>query len=246
MTDTLLEISGVWKAFDGHSVLRGLDLRVARHEAVVLIGASGSGKSTSLRCINGLETVDAGVIMLDGDLDVTAFNTDMDAVRKRIGIVFQSYNLFPHMTVLDNVTLSPRKVLGRSAAQCRDQAMTLLQRFGLAAKADEYPDRLSGGQAQRVAIVRALAMEPELMLFDEITSALDPLLVGEVLDTVRELKEGGLTLIMATHEMGFAREVADRVCFLDAGVVLEQGTPEAVFGSPREAKTREFLSRLLK
>ena len=246
MTETLLEIAGVWKAFDGHSVLRGLDLSVARHEAVVLIGASGSGKSTVLRCINGLETVDAGCILLDGDLDVTAFNTDMDAVRRRIGIVFQSYNLFPHMSVLDNVTLSPRKVLKRGSSESRDQAMALLQRFGLAAKADEYPDRLSGGQAQRVAIVRALAMEPELMLFDEITSALDPLLVGEVLDTVRELKMGGLTLIMATHEMGFAREVADRVCFLDAGVVLEQGTPEAVFGSPREGKTREFLSRILK
>ena len=246
MTETLLEITGVWKAFDGHSVLRGLDLSVARHEAVVLIGASGSGKSTLLRCINGLETVDAGSILLDGDLDVTAFNTDMDAVRRRIGIVFQSYNLFPHMNVLDNVTLSPRKVLKRGASESRDQAMILLQRFGLAAKADEYPDRLSGGQAQRVAIVRALAMEPELMLFDEITSALDPLLVGEVLDTVRELKMGGLTLIMATHEMGFAREVADRVCFLDAGVVLEQGAPEAVFGSPREGKTREFLSRILK
>jgi polar amino acid transport system ATP-binding protein len=246
MTETLLEIAGVWKAFDGHSVLRGLDLSVARHEAVVLIGASGSGKSTLLRCINGLETVDAGCILLDGDLDVTAFNTDMDAVRRRIGIVFQSYNLFPHMSVLDNVTLSPRKVLKRGSSESRDQAMALLQRFGLAAKADEYPDRLSGGQAQRVAIVRALAMEPELMLFEEITSALDPLLVGEVLDTVRELKMGGLTLIMATHEMGFAREVADRVCFLDAGVVLEQGTPEAVFGSPREGKTREFLSRILK
>ena len=246
MTETLLEIAGVWKAFDGHSVLRGLDLSVARHEAVVLIGASGSGKSTLLRCINGLETVDAGCILLDGDLDVTAFNTDMDAVRRRIGIVFQSYNLFPHMSVLDNVTLSPRKVLKRGSSESRDQAMALLQRFGLAAKADEYPDRLTGGQAQRVAIVRALAMEPELMLFDEITSALDPLLVGEVLDTVRELKMGGLTLIMATHEMGFAREVADRVCFLDAGVVLEQGTPEAVFGSPREGKTREFLSRILK
>lgn len=246
MTDTLIDISGVWKAFDDHSVLRGLDLSVDRHEAVVLIGASGSGKSTLLRCVNGLENVDAGHITLDGNLDVTGFKTDMDAVRRRIGIVFQSYNLFPHMTVLDNVTLSPRKVLKRSAAECRDQAMTLLQRFGLAAKASDYPDRLSGGQAQRVAIVRALAMEPELMLFDEITSALDPLLVGEVLDTVRELKEGGLTLIMATHEMGFAREVADRVCFLDAGVVLEQGTPAAVFGSPQEEKTKEFLARIIK
>ena len=246
MTNTLLDIAGVWKAFEGNSVLRGLDLSVARHEAVVLIGASGSGKSTLLRCVNGLETVDAGRILLGGDLDVTAFKTDMDAVRRRIGIVFQSYNLFPHMTVLDNVTLSPRKVLKRSAADSKEQAMALLERFGLADKANDYPDRLSGGQAQRVAIVRALAMEPELMLFDEITSALDPLLVGEVLDTVRDLKAGGLTLIMATHEMGFAREVADQVCFIDAGVVLEKGTPVEVFGSPQEEKTQEFLARILK
>ena len=245
MTETLLEIAGVWKAFDGHSVLRGLDLSVARHEAVVLIGASGSGKSTLLRCINGLETVDAGCILLDGDLDVTAFNTDMDAVRRRIGIVFQSYNLFPHMSVLDNVTLSPRKVLKRGSSESRDQAMALLQRFGLAAKADEYPDRLSGGQAQRVAIVRALAMEPELMLFDEITSALDPLLVGEVLDTVRELKMGGLTLIMATHEMGFARHVANRAVFMHEGVVAEDAPAKELFENPQNESTKKFLAAVL-
>jgi polar amino acid transport system ATP-binding protein len=226
-------------------VLRGLDLTIGHHQAVVLIGASGSGKSTLLRCINGLVMVDAGRIVLDGELDITSFDTDMDAARRRIGIVFQSYNLFPHMSVLDNVALAPRKVLGRSKAESIDAARALLARFGLEAKADEYPDRLSGGQAQRVAIVRALAMEPELMLFDEITSALDPLLVGEVLEAVRELKESGLTLLMATHEMGFAREVADKVCFLKDGIVLEQGTPEVIFSAPQREETREFLARVL-
>jgi polar amino acid transport system ATP-binding protein len=222
-----------------------LDLTIGHHQAVVLIGASGSGKSTLLRCINGLVMVDAGRIVLDGELDITSFDTDMDAARRRIGIVFQSYNLFPHMSVLDNVALAPRKVLGRSKAESIDAARALLARFGLEAKADEYPDRLSGGQAQRVAIVRALAMEPELMLFDEITSALDPLLVGEVLEAVRELKESGLTLLMATHEMGFAREVADKVCFLKDGIVLEQGTPEVIFSAPQREETREFLARVL-
>jgi len=241
----LLEASGVWKSFDDHAVLRGLDLDVHLHQAVVLIGASGSGKSTLLRCINGLETVDAGTITLDGDVTVTDPNVDLDKVRRRVGIVFQSYNLFPHMTVIDNVTLSPRKVAKIPVAQARVEAMDLLERLGLAAKADEYPDRLSGGQAQRVAIARALAMQPELMLFDEITSALDPLLVGEVLDAVRELKLGGLTIVMATHEMGFAREVADRVCFLHEGIVLEQGPPEQVFTAPEHAQTRDFLARVL-
>ena len=241
----LLEASGVWKSFDDHAVLRGLDLDVHLHQAVVLIGASGSGKSTLLRCINGLETVDAGTITLDGDVTVTDPNVDLDKVRRRVGIVFQSYNLFPHMTVIDNVTLSPRKVAKIPVAQARVEAMDLLERLGLAAKADEYPDRLSGGQAQRVAIARALAMQPELMLFDEITSALDPLLVGEVLDAVRELKLGGLTIVMATHEMGFAREVADRVCFLHEGSVLEQGPPEQVFTAPEHAQTRDFLARVL-
>ena len=242
---SVVSVRQVWKAFGAESVLRGIDLEVGRHEVVVLIGASGSGKSTLLRCINGLETVDAGSIVLDEDLDVTAFKTDLDAVRRRVGIVFQSYNLFPHMTVIDNVTLGPRKVLKMSGAEANDRARQLLARFGLADKADDYPDRLSGGQQQRVAIVRALAMSPELMLFDEITSALDPLLVGEVLDAVRELKAEGLTILMATHEMGFAKEVADRVCFLDGGVVLEQGTPERVFSDPSERRTREFLARIL-
>ena len=241
----LLEARGVWKSFDDHSVLRGLDLDVDRHQAVVLIGASGSGKSTLLRCINGLESVDAGHIVLDGDVDVTDPDVQIDLVRRRVGIVFQSYNLFPHMTVIDNVTLARRKVMGVASGQARDEATTLLERFGLGGKADEYPDRLSGGQAQRVAIVRALAMQPELMLFDEITSALDPLLVGEVLDAVRELKLGGLTIVMATHEMGFAREVADRVCFLSDGIVREEGPPEQIFNEPREAETREFLARVL-
>ncbi|MFM8154751.1 MAG: amino acid ABC transporter ATP-binding protein [Actinomycetes bacterium] len=245
MTHPMLDVSGVWKSFEGHPVLRGIDISVGHHQAVVLIGASGSGKSTLLRCINGLVMVDAGRIMLDGDLDVTSFDTDMDAARRRIGIVFPSYNLFPHMSVLDNVALAPRKVLGRSKAASIDAARGLLARFGLESKADEYPDRLSGGQAQRVAIVRALAMEPELMLFDEITSALDPLLVGEVLEAVRELKESGLTLLMATHEMGFAREVADKVCFLKDGIVLEQGTPEVIFSAPQREETREFLARVL-
>lgn len=241
----LLQVDRVWKSFDEHPVLRGLDLDVQPHEAVVLIGASGSGKSTLLRCINGLEAVDAGRIVLDGDVDLTDPRINLDHVRRRIGIVFQSYNLFPHMTVLDNITLAPRKVNGVPAEQARQEAQDLLERFGLATKAGDYPDRLSGGQAQRVAIVRALAMQPELMLFDEITSALDPLLVGEVLDAVRELKSGGLTFVMATHEMGFAREVADRVCFLHEGIVLEQGPPEQVFGDPHCPETRAFLARIL-
>jgi polar amino acid transport system ATP-binding protein len=241
----LLDVTGVWKSFDEHPVLRGIDLRVEQHQAVVLIGASGSGKSTLLRCINGLETVDAGRIVLDGDVEVTDPDIDLDKVRRRVGIVFQSYNLFPHMTVLDNVMLAPRKVLKTDADTARDEAVVLLERFGLAAKAGDYPDRLSGGQAQRVAIVRALAMQPELMLFDEITSALDPLLVGEVLDSVRELKLGGLTIVMATHEMGFAREVADKVCFLQDGVVREQGPPDAIFSDPQERQTQEFLARVL-
>lgn len=240
----VVRVEEVWKAFGHESVLRGIDLEVGRHEVVVLIGASGSGKSTLLRCINGLEAVDAGRIILDDELDVTAFDTNLDAVRRRVGIVFQSYNLFPHMSVLDNITLGPRKVLRIPGAEASQRAQDLLARFGLADKASEYPDRLSGGQQQRVAIVRALAMQPELMLFDEITSALDPLLVGEVLDAVRELKEEGLTILMATHEMAFARDVADRVCFLDGGVVLEQGTPQQVFGEPQERRTREFLVRI--
>ena len=245
MTAGSLSVEAVWKSFGSESVLRGIDLDVQEHQVVVLIGASGSGKSTLLKCINGLEPVDAGRIILDGGLDVTGFTTDLDAVRRRVGIVFQAYNLFPHMTVLDNVTLGQRKVLGRSRQESEERARRLLTRFGLEEKAGEYPDRLSGGQQQRVAIVRAVAMSPEILLFDEITSALDPLLVGEVLDAVRELKEEGLTIVMATHEMGFAREAADRVCFLDGGVVLEEGTPEQVLGAPVEQRTREYLARFL-
>jgi polar amino acid transport system ATP-binding protein len=234
----------VHKAYADNAVLRGIDLTVDAHEVVVLIGASGSGKSTLLRCVNGLEPVDAGRILLDGDVEVTALDADLDLVRRRIGIVFQSFNLFPHMSVLDNITIAPRKVLGRSSSDAEATARELLATFGLEDRAGSYPDRLSGGQQQRVAIVRALAMDPEVMLFDEITSALDPQLVGEVLDVVRGLSDQGMTILMATHEMAFAQEVADRVCFLDGGVVLEQGSPAQVFGDPRSSRTRDFLARV--
>ena len=243
-TESFITVDGVWKSFDTHPVLRGISLDVAAHSATVLIGASGSGKSTLLRCINALETVDAGRIVVNSELDVTAFNADLDAIRRRIGIVFQSYNLFPHMKVLENITLGPTRVLKRSTKESVEAAMQLLTRFGLEAKAQDYPDRLSGGQSQRVAIVRALAMEPEIMLFDEITSALDPMLVGEVLDAVRELREGGLTIVMATHEMSFAKEIADQVCFLRDGVVWESGTAEQVFDAPQRAETQNFLQRV--
>ncbi len=240
---TLLEVRDVHKGFGDLAVLKGMDLEVDLHEVVVLIGASGSGKSTLLRCINGLESVDAGFVRID-DIEVTAADVDLDEVRKRVGIVFQQFNLFPHMSVLDNVTLAPRKVLHTSRGAAEGSARELLQRFGLLEKADDYPDRLSGGQQQRVAIVRALAMKPEVMLFDEVTSALDPLLVGEVLDVIRELKDEGMTIVMATHEMGFAQEVADRVCFLHEGRVLEQGPPAQLFGAPQQAQTRGFLARV--
>lgn len=240
---TLLEVRDVHKGFGGLAVLKGMDLEVGLHEVVVLIGASGSGKSTLLRCINGLETVDAGFVRVD-DIEVTAPDVDLDEVRKRVGIVFQQFNLFPHMSVLDNVTLAPRKVLGMKRADADEAARGLLDRFGLLDKADDFPDRLSGGQQQRVAIVRALAMKPEVMLFDEVTSALDPLLVGEVLDVIRELKDEGMTIVMATHEMGFAQEVADRVCFLHDGRVLEQGPPAELFADPVEEQTRAFLERV--
>lgn len=240
----MLSVTGVWKSFDTVPVLRGIGLEVEEGTITALIGASGSGKSTLLRCMNALESIDAGSIVLDGSIEVSALDADVDAVRKRIGIVFQSYNLFPHMTVLDNVTLAPVNVLGVPRADAKARAMDLLERYGLAAKASEYPDRLSGGQSQRVAIVRALAMQPELLLFDEITSALDPLLVGEVLDAVRQLKEAGYTIVMATHEIGFARQVADRVCFLHQGVVHEQGTPAEVLDAPRDPVTQAFLARV--
>ncbi|MEZ5186511.1 MAG: amino acid ABC transporter ATP-binding protein [Candidatus Nanopelagicales bacterium] len=240
---TFLVVNDVHKGFGHLPVLKGINLEVDLHEVVVLIGASGSGKSTLLRCINGLEAVDAGEVRI-GDLEVTAPDVDLDAVRQRVGIVFQQFNLFPHMSVIDNVTLAPRKVQGQSRSRAQDAARELLARFGLADKADDYPDRLSGGQQQRVAIVRALAMKPEVMLFDEVTSALDPLLVGEVLDVIRELKQEGMTIVMATHEMGFAQEVADRVCFLDGGTVLEEAPPALLFGSPQHATTRSFLARV--
>ena len=244
--EPLLTMRSVWKSFGDVPVLRGIDLDVHQHEAVVLIGASGSGKSTLLRLVNGLEEVDAGRIMLDSSIEVSGLDVNLDQVRRRIGIVFQSYNLFPHMTVLDNVTLAPRKVLGLSRSDAAGRGRALLDWLGLAAKATEYPDRLSGGQQQRAAIARALAMEPELMLFDEITSALDPMLVGEVLDAVRDLTSAGLTILMATHEMGFAREVADRVCFLHEGIIVEQGPPEQLLSHPVEATTQAFLARVLR
>jgi polar amino acid transport system ATP-binding protein len=217
---------------------------LAEHEVVCLIGASGSGKSTLLRCVDLLEQVDAGTIELRGE-EITRPDADANAVRRSIGIVFPSFNLFPHMTVLDNVTLAPRKVLKRRRADAADEARALLARFGLAEKADEYPDRLSGGQQQRVAIVRALAMQPDLLLLDEITSALDPELVAEVLDVIRELADGGMTMLIATHEMGFARDVAHRVCFLHEGAILEQGPPAQIFGDPHEERTRQFLARIV-
>ena len=232
--DIVLSCEGVVKRFGDHTVLRSVDLQVAEHQVVTLIGASGSGKSSLLRCINLLETVDDGVIRLDGE-DITDPRVDADAVRRRIGVVFQAYNLFPHMSVLDNVTLAPRLVGKVAREQAEDRARTLLERVGLADKAQEYPDRLSGGQQQRVAIVRALANEPRLLLLDEVTSALDPELVGEVLSLVRELKEQGMTIVMATHEMSFARQAADRVVFLDGGVVLRGGAARAGAGRPRAA-----------
>jgi polar amino acid transport system ATP-binding protein len=239
-----VEIEGLTKRFGDNVVLRDVDLAVDEHQVITLIGASGSGKSTLLRCVNLLEKVDEGRIVVDGQT-ITSGDVDVNALRRKIGIVFQAFNLFPHMTVIDNVTLAPIKALGRSKAQARGQARELLERIGLSEKADEFPDRLSGGQQQRVAIVRALAMSPKLMLLDEITSALDPQLVAEVLNLVRSLTEVGMTMIIATHEMAFCREVADKVCFLDAGRILEEGPPEQIFSDPREERTREFLGRVL-
>jgi polar amino acid transport system ATP-binding protein len=238
-----LAIEGLTKSFGKHVVLRGVDLAVEEHEVVALIGASGSGKSTLLRCVNLLEAIDEGRIFL-GDREITGAR-DVNAVRRRIGIVFQSFNLFPHMNVMRNVTLAPRDVLGLSKAAADERAIELLERFGLADKRREYPDRLSGGQQQRVAIVRALAMRPELMLLDEVTSALDPELVAEVLQVIGELAEGGMTMVLATHEMSFARDIANRVCFLDDGRILEEGTPEAIFSAPQEERTQQFLQRVI-
>ncbi|HEX5582496.1 amino acid ABC transporter ATP-binding protein [Gaiella sp.] len=244
MTGDALLVQGVHKSFGKLEVLRGIDLALEEHDVVCLIGASGSGKSTLLRCVNLLEPIDAGRIVVGGD-DVTRPGVDVNRVRREIGIVFQAFNLFPHMSVLENVTLAPRKARGRSRAEATAEADRLLGRFGLADKREEYPDRLSGGQQQRVAIVRALAMQPRLLLLDEVTSALDPELVSEVLDVIRELAAGGMTMLIATHEMGFARDVASRVCFLDGGTILEQGTPEEIFGAPREERTRQFLQRIV-
>jgi polar amino acid transport system ATP-binding protein len=239
-----LRIEGLHKSFGKLEVLRGIDLLVREHEVVCLIGASGSGKSTLLRCVNLIEPIDAGRIVVAGE-EITAPGVKVDRIRRRIGIVYQAFNLFPHMTVLDNVTLAPRKVLKQRATSAEADGLELLRRFGLEEKAREFPDRLSGGQQQRVAIVRALAMHPDLLLLDEVTSALDPELVAEVLAVIRELARSGMTMVIATHEMGFARDIASRVCFLDAGRILEEGTPDEIFRHPREERTRRFLQRVI-
>jgi polar amino acid transport system ATP-binding protein len=241
---TALEIEGLRKSFGRTEVLRGIDLAVAEHDVCCLIGASGSGKSTLLRCVNLLEPVDAGRIVVEGE-EITRRSVDVNRIRRGIGIVFQAFNLFPHMTVLANVTLAPRRALELSRAEAEERADVLLERFGLAEKRGEYPDRLSGGQQQRVAIVRALAMQPRLLLLDEVTSALDPELVAEGLQGIRERADGGVTMVIATHEMGFARDIASRVCFLDGGVILEQGPPEQIFSAPREERTQRFLQRIV-
>jgi polar amino acid transport system ATP-binding protein len=239
-----LRIDGLHKSFGDLEVLKGIDLDLAQHEVVCLIGSSGSGKSTLLRCVNLLEPIDEGRIVVAGD-EITAKGVDVNRIRRKIGIVFQAYNLFPHMSVLANVSLAPRKVLGLSRAEAEARATELLDRIGLADKRREYPDRLSGGQQQRVAIVRALAMQPDLLLLDEITSALDPELVAEVLNLIRELAGNGMTMLIATHEMSFAREIANRVCFLDAGRILETAPPAEMFSAPREERTRQFLDRVI-
>lgn len=243
-TVPVLAAEGLVKRFGSHPVLSGIDLAVAEHEVVAVIGSSGSGKSTLLRCVSLLEELDDGTVRLDGE-DITDPRVDADRVRSRFGVVFQAFNLFPHLTVLENVTLAPRVVHGVGRAEAEDRAHGLLARVGLAEKARDYPDRLSGGQQQRVAIVRALANEPRMLLLDEVTSALDPELVGEVLLLVRELKAQGVTILMATHEMGFARQVTDRVIFLDGGRLVEQGPPDVVLANPREARTRQFLARVI-
>jgi polar amino acid transport system ATP-binding protein len=241
---SMLRLDNLWKQYGDHVVLRGVDLSVETHEVVCLIGASGSGKSTLLRCIDLLEQVDDGRIWL-GDEDITEPGVDADQARRRIGMVFQSYNLFPHLTVLDNVTLAPRRVHKKPRRDAEAAARHLLERFGLADKAKDHPDKLSGGQQQRGAVVCAIATDPEVMLFDEVTSALDPELVGEVLDVIRGLREGGMTMVIATQEMAFARDVADNVCFLDDGVLLEQGPPAQILSAPTQRRTREFLTRVL-
>jgi polar amino acid transport system ATP-binding protein len=244
MTTPALRIEDLHKSFGHLDVLQGIDLTVEEHEVVCLIGASGSGKSTLLRCINLLEPIDDGRIHLRGD-EITLRGVNVDRVRRRIGIVFQAFNLFPHMSVLQNITLGPRKVLGKSRRDAEAEADRLLERFGLSDKRDDYSDRLSGGQQQRVAIVRALAMQPDLLLLDEVTSALDPELVAEVLNVIRELAAGGMTMVIATHEMGFARDIANRVCFLDDGTIIEEGPPGRMFSDPQQPRTRQFLQRII-
>ncbi len=239
-----LFLEGVYKSFGENEVLKGISLTVSPHEVVCLIGASGSGKSTLLRCVNLVEPIDSGRVVVEGE-EITAEGVDANRIRRRIGIVYQAFNLFPHMTVLRNITLAPREALKRNRAEAEKNARALLERFGLLDREYEYPDRLSGGQQQRVAIVRALAMRPHLMLLDEVTSALDPELVAEVLAVVKELAHEGMTMLIATHEMGFARDIADRVCFLDAGRILEQGPPERIFTSPENPRTRQFLTRII-
>ena len=242
--DVAVRIEGLHKSFERLEVLRGIDLTVAEHEVICLIGASGSGKSTLLRCVNLIEPVDAGRIVVHGE-EITARGVDVNRIRRSIGIVFQAFNLFPHMTVLRNITLAPIEALGLPKREAEERALELLERFGLADKKDDFPDRLSGGQQQRVAIVRALAMQPDIMLLDEVTSALDPELVAEVLNVIRELAQTGMTMLIATHEMGFARDIAKRICFLDAGVILEEGPPEQIFSAPHEARTQRFLQSII-
>ncbi|MEP1200447.1 amino acid ABC transporter ATP-binding protein [Tateyamaria sp.] len=242
MPEPRLALSGVKKSFGDVEVLHGIDLAVNPGEMVCLIGASGSGKSTLLRCMNGLEPVDDGEVRLDG-VDIAEPGFDLAPIRQKIGIVFQSFNLFPHMTAYDNVALAPRRVLAEDA---RTRIEALFERFGLAAHMGKYPDQLSGGQQQRVAVIRALAMRPQTMLFDEITSALDPELVGEVLDVLRSLRDDGMTMVLATHEMGFARELADRICFMDKGVIAEEGAPDLIFSTPQRERTKQFLASVLR
>ncbi|WP_227268539.1 amino acid ABC transporter ATP-binding protein [Roseobacter weihaiensis] len=245
MPEAKLVLQGVKKSFGENPVLCGIDLSIARGDMICLIGASGSGKSTLLRCINQLEPIDEGTILLDGQ-DISEPGIDLAPVRRRIGIVFQSYNLFPHMSALDNVVLAPRRVLHEASEALHARAAALFDRFGLAPHMAKYPDQLSGGQQQRVAVIRALAMQPEIMLFDEITAALDPELVGEVLNLLRQLRGEGMTMLLATHEMGFAREVADRVCFMDGGVIVEEGPPKEIFAAPKHVRTQAFLGAVLR
>ena len=244
MNGEAIRLEGVRKSFGANEVLKGIDLSVASHEVVCLIGASGSGKSTLLKCVNLLEPINEGRIVVDGE-EITARGVDVNRIRRHIGIVFQAFNLFPHMTVLRNITLSPIEVLGTPRRRAEAEASDLLERFGLLDKKREYPDRLSGGQQQRVAIVRALAMRPDIMLLDEVTSALDPELIAEVLNVIRELAESGMTMVIATHDMGFARDIANRVCFLDAGTILEEGPPGEIFTNPKNPRTQQFLQRII-